>query len=559
MVKRLLTLLHREFNGLHEAALLLGFSALASQILALIRDRLLAVKFGADQSLDIYYAAFRIPDFLYATIASLVAAAVLIPWLVKYLSAHDRTQAQGLLDGVATLFAVFIIVTAGAAFILMPVLVKLIAPGFSPVAYDQLITLARIMLLSPLFLGLSNLFGAVTQSVRRFFLYALSPLFYNLGIIFGVAVLYPRWGLNGLAWGVVIGALFHWLIQVPSVIADGLLPRPRRHVNWPQLKTVLLTSLPRTATLALGQITTMVLLALASLMPVGSIAVFIFGFNLQSVPLTIIGVSYSVAAFPTLANLFATGAREKFLYQLTLAIRYILFWSVPATVLFIVLRAQIVRVVLGAGSFDWTDTRLTAAALALFVISLVGQSLNLLFVRSYYATGQTTKPLVINFVSALITIGLAVFFWWLFVTVPWWSAWLAMLLRVEDLPGTMLLILPLAFSLGTIINLGLFWFMTERDFGRFPKVVDQALGQSVVASAMSGLVAYQSLNWLDNFLDLDTFMGIATQGVVAGLLGVLVLVVVLMRFQNRELLELKHSLHRKFWRAETVAPEPEGL
>lgn len=559
MVKRLLTLLHREFNGLHEAALLLGFSALASQVLALIRDRLLAVKFGADQSLDIYYAAFRIPDFLYATIASLVAAAVLIPWLVKYLSANDRAQAQELLDGVATLFAVFIIVTAGAAFMLMPVLVKLIAPGFSPVAYDQLITLARIMLLSPLFLGLSNLFGAVTQSVRRFFLYALSPLFYNLGIIFGVAVLYPRWGLNGLAGGVVIGALFHWLIQVPSVIADGLLPRPRRHVNWPQLKKLLFTSLPRTATLALGQITTMVLLALASLMPVGSIAVFIFGFNLQSVPLTIIGVSYSVAAFPTLANLFATGAREKFLYQLTLAIRYILFWSVPATVLFIVLRAQIVRVVLGAGSFDWTDTRLTAAALALFVLSLVGQSLNLLFVRSYYAAGRTTKPLVINFISSLITIGLALFFRWLFVAVPWWPAWLATLLRVEDLPGTMLLILPLAFSLGTIINLGLFWFMTERDFGHFPNVVDQALGQSVVASAIAGLVAYQTLNWLDNFLDLNTFMGIATQGVVAGLLGVLVLVVVLARFQNRELLELKHSLHRKFWRAETVAPEPEGL
>src|SRR3972149_427019 len=110
---------------------------------------------------------------------------------------------------------------------------------------------------------------------------------------------------------------------------------------------------------------------------------------MQSVPLAIVGVSYSTALFPTISRLFSEGNRQKFVSEMIIAARHIVFWSIPITVLFIILRAQIVRTILGAGEFSWSNTRLAAAALAIFSISVLAQSLSLLFVRAYYASGRT--------------------------------------------------------------------------------------------------------------------------------------------------------------------------
>ena len=125
---------------------------------------------------------------------------------------------------------------------------------------------------------------------------------------------------------------------------------------------------------------------------------------MQSVPLAIVGASYSLAAFPTLAGLWTKGDTRTFVSTLSTAMRHIFFWSVPALVLFVVLRAQIVRTVLGSGAFDWSDTRLTAASLALFAVSVVAQSAILLLTRAYYAAGKTRAPLFIAFGGALITV-----------------------------------------------------------------------------------------------------------------------------------------------------------
>jgi len=240
--------------------------------------------------------------------------------------------------------------------------------------------------------------------------YASAPVLYNVGIIAGIVFLMPRFGIEGVAYGVIIGALLHLLIQVPVVIKHGLFPRFLLKLDWMEIKDVVLLSLPRTITLSATHLTLIVLVAIASLMDEGSIAIFNFSFNLQSVPLAIIGVSYSVAAFPTLARFFSNGQREKFAEHIIAATRHIIFWSTPAIVLFIVLRAQIVRTILGSGEFDWSDTRLTAAALAVFVVSILAQALQLLFVRAYYAAGRTMVPLVVNIGSATIIIVLAFVF-----------------------------------------------------------------------------------------------------------------------------------------------------
>lgn len=550
---------NKEFNGLHEAALLLALSSLASQILALVRDRLLAASFGAGRELDIYYAAFRLPDLVYVSIASFISVAVVIPLLAEKQKANNQNGAKNLLSNIFTAFLLVMVVVSAGLFILMPLLVPLVAPGFNSAELSQLITLSRILLLSPFLLGLSNLFGAVTQSLRRFFIYALSPILYNVGIIIGVVFFYPRLGLPGLVWGVALGALLHLAIQWPTIASYGLFPRLIRRFNWSELRQVIWLSLPRTLGLGAVQLTTLVLVSIASLISAGSIAVFNFANNLQSVPLAIIGVSYSVAAFPTLVNLFSNGQREQFIKQVTTAIRHILFWSLPTTVLFIVLRAQIVRVILGSGRFSWSDTRLTAAALALFVVSLVAQSLVLVIVRAYYSSGQTKRPLIVNVLCAVLTIALAVIFWRLLISMPQLRSFLDSILRVDDLAGTAVLALPLAFSCGSILNLWLLWYLFQRDFGRFSQVVDRSIGQSVTASLAAGVVAYVMLNFLDNFLDLNTFIGIFTQGLGAGLVALIVFIFILWHFQNKELNEIVKSLHTKFWRSRPIAPEPEGL
>ncbi len=559
MVARVWRWFTREFSNLHEAALLLGVAAFSSQLLALIRDRLLATNFGASGQLDVYYTAFRLPDLVYATIASFVSVTVLIPYVVTALTEGDRERARRLLSSVLTAFMAVMVVAMTVVWFLLPWLAPRIAPGFDQEQLTLLVTYSRILLLSPLLLGLSNVLGAVTQSVRQFFVYAASPLLYNLGIIIGVVWLYPRVGPTGLVWGVVIGAFLHLAIQIPVVWRAGVAPRLVWRLSWSELVTIVRTSLPRTLALGAHQFTLLALVALASVIGAGAVSVFNFALNLQSVPLSIIGVSYSVAAFPTLARLFSSGQREEFLSHVTGALRHVLFWSLPATVMFIVLRAQIVRVILGSGSFDWTATRLTAAALALFVLSVAGQNLIQLFMRGYYACGRTRRPFVLNVVGLVVSVVTAPVLVWCFRTAPGFRAVVERILRVDAVETTAILMLPLAFSLGVAVNVGLYWYFFQKDFGRFSRVVDRALGQSALSSLVAGVVTYQVLGWLAPLVDQNTFSGIFVQGLVAGLAGLITLIIILRGFNNREINEIETSLRHKFWRTKPIAPDPEGL
>jgi len=559
MVKRLFSLFSREIGGLHEAAFLLALSAFASQLLALIRDRLLAGTFGAGAELDVYYSAFRVPDLIYVSVASFVSVTVLIPFIVDGLGADRQAATRQFINSVFSVFLAVMVVVSAVAFFLMPQLATIVAPGFTPDQTELLITLARIILLSPLFLGLSNLLGSITQGLKQFFVYAASPIFYNLGIITGVIIFYPSLGTVGLALGVALGAFLHLAIQLPTIYRAGFGPRFSWPSDWSRLREVILISFPRTITLSAHQLALMALVALASTFSAGAISVFNLAWNLQSVPLAIVGVSYSVAAFPSLAKLFAQGETQNFLQQIKTATRHIVFWSMIATVFFVVLRAQIVRVILGAGEFGWTETRLTAAALAIFAVSVIAQSLVLLFVRGYYAAGRTVVPLVVNSLSSLSIIGLAFWFKEIFAGWPVGRWFLESLLRVDDVPGTGVLVLPMAFSVGLLINLVGLWAFFRRDFGSLGQAVRTSIWQSFAAATFGGFVAYQVLAVLAIRLDLDTFLGIFKQGLGAGLVGLAATFLLLWALDNREISELWRTLHRKFWQALPIAPGPEEL
>ncbi len=559
-MEKILRIFSREYGNVNQAALLLGSFAFLSQILGLFRDRSFAHFIGPSTTLDAYYAAFRIPDFIFISIASLVSITVLIPFLLSKMSGDEVTkEARKFLDDVFTTFLLAMVCVSLLAFILMPYLTSHTAPGFSPEIRQNVIDLSRIMLLSPIFLGLSSLFGSITQLFRKFLIYALSPVFYNLGIIIGVLFLFPIWGVKGLAFGVVLGSLMHLCIQVLASIESGFAPRFSWSPDLNEVKRVVMVSLPRTLGLSFNNIALIAIVAFASYLKGGSISIFSLSLSLQSVPLGIIGLSYAVAAFPTLTKSYAKGEIKEFEEHLRFAARQIIFWSLPVTFLFIVLRAQIVRVILGSGSFSWENTRLVAASLAVFSISIVAQGLIALFARAYYARGDTRRPLLINFLASASIILFTFAFLHVFKSQPQFLYFIESLLKVSDIPGTEVLMLPLAYSLGTIINFALLWFFIKRDFMHGEHFISRTFFQSLSASFIIGAVAYLSLNILSPIFGTTTFWGIFLQGFISAIVGSLAGALVLYLLKNEELRDLVETLRTKFWHVKVIAPTQEGL
>ncbi|MEZ4114311.1 MAG: lipid II flippase MurJ [Candidatus Paceibacterota bacterium] len=311
-------------------------------------------------------------------------------------------------------------------------------------------------------------------------------------------------------------------------------------------------SLPRTIGLSLSTLSLIAIIAIASKIGTGSISIFQFSLNLQNVPLGIIGISYSVAAFPTLARFFSGGNMKDFVSYIALAARQIIFWSLPVMFLFIVLRAQIVRVILGTGQFTWQDTRLTAASLALFAVSVSAQSLILLFTRGYYAAGNTKKPLYINLFSTFITITSAFLFVHIFKTHEPFKYFFESLLRIEGLANSEIVMLPLAFSLGSILNAFFLWINFRSDFNvkdTKDSFLLKSSFQSFAGSFFMGYVAYSFLNVFNKILDISTFWGVLGQGFFSGVLGICSGYVVLKVLKNEQINQIEETLKRKrFWK-----------
>ena len=559
-MERIFRIFGKGYDNLNQAALLLGSFAFLSQILGLFRDRSIAHFIGPSTILDTYYAAFRIPDLIFISVASLASVTVIIPSIVARMHGDKVTdEARKFLNDIFTVFFIALVVISAFAFVLMPILVSFIAPGFAPAYQEKVITLSRIMLLSPILMGLSNLFGTITQLFRKFFIYSLSPIFYNLGIIVGVVFLYPIFDIYGLAYGVALGALAHFLIQILASSRYGFTPKFSPSINFTDIKHAILTSFPRTLGLAFNNIALISIIALASFLKAGSISIFNLSLNLQSVPLNIIGVSYAVAAFPSLAKSFSGGKIDDFKNHLKSAARQIIFWSLPATFLFIVLRAQIVRVILGSGNFSWDNTRLVAASLAIFSISVMAQGMVALLSRAYYARGDTKRPLIVNLLCSVLIVALSFLFTYAFRNIIFFRYFIESMLKVTDIPGTEVLMLPFAYSVGTILNFILHWFFIKRDFMKGEVFISKTFFQSLGASFFIGFVAYLGLNVFSPIFGTSTFWGIFLQGFISGIIGISAGVLVLHLLKSEELKDLAKALRTHFWQAKIIAPPQEEL
>lgn len=544
MVRKILSRLTAPIRGLHQAAYLLAGLTLASQALALIRDRIFAHMFGAGQTLDIYYAAFKVPDLVYALVVSLVSAYVLIPSIAERMEKGGKQNARRLISQAATFLFLFGGALCAILALFAPTFLQFLFPSLMATPHHvEFVFLTRLLLIQPILLGLSSVLSSVTQIERRFVLFATSPVLYNLGIIAGTMFLYPKFGLVGIGMGVIGGAILHVALHVPVVVRAGLAPRP----TVPRLRELLELfshSLPRSLALAMGSLTTLLLIALASRSGDGGVSVYTLAGNLEAVPLSLIAASYATAAFPVLAEQAGGGRRDAFNATLTVAARHIVFWSSVITVLTIVLRAHIVRIILGSGAFDWDDTRLTAAILGVLVLSLLAQGLILLCARAFYAAGRSWNPLFVQLGDAGVSVAVAYLLVHIARIYPFTRYFMEALFRISDVPGSAVLFIAMGYTVGQFAMLGVALFTLRVVAPGVARSLMRPLFEGMAAAILGGAASYGVLALGGSIAPLTRLSAVFAEGLIAGIVGLFVAGFVLWLLENQEFRDLIASLAR---------------
>lgn len=531
MITKLLTSESKTVTG---AALLIGCATLLSRGIGIIRDRVFAHSFGAGPIMDAYYASFKIPDLLYNLLIVGALTAGFIPTFTRLLS-ENKSSAWKLANNIVTIVAVVLVVISGVGILVTPHLIPALFTGFNSETTAQTIAMTRIMLLSPLLLGISMVMGGILQSLRQFLLYSFAPVLYNLGIIAGTLLLVPHWGPVGLAWGVVLGALLHMSLQIIGAYKNGYRWQWSFNLRDTNTKRIGHLMIPRTLGLGLSQLNIILITVLAAALPAGSIAVYNFANNLQAVPTGIIAIPFALAIFPILSSLAGKENHPAFIAELHRVIRKILFFIIPAMVVLLLLRAQIVRVILGSGAFDWADTIATADALAFFALGLAAQALIPLFARAFYALNNTKTPFLISVLSETVTLFSAL-----------------LLMGNFGVAG-----LALASTLGTTLNVLLMAVFLRKKLGYFNGSVLLIFICKIAVSAIVMGVTIQLLKYpLSLLLNLQYFWGIFLQGLFAGLGGILMYILMLFILKVQEADDLIGSMNRKWLK---FSPVKEGM
>ncbi|MDO9509798.1 MAG: murein biosynthesis integral membrane protein MurJ [Candidatus Magasanikbacteria bacterium] len=536
MFKKKFFNLNTEFKTIAGSAMVISFATLLSRIVGLLRDRVLAHYFGAGPIIDAYFAAFKIPDLIYNLLVVGALSAGFIPVFSKlfHQDENDKKAAWDLTNNVINIMSVLMLVLGILGIIFTPWLSPIIAPGFDTSGQAMVTSLMRIMFVSPFLFGLSMVFGGVLQSLRRFFLFSFAPLFYNLGIIFGAVYLTKFFGFTALAIGVVIGAFLHMSIQYYGAYQAGF--RFKKIFNFKDKDTRLIGKLmlPRTAGLAIAQVDLIVIAILASWLPSGSLSVYTFANNLQAVPIGLIGIPFALAVFPILSRLASENNLKSFSNQYTAVARQIIFLIVPTIIILITLNTQIVRLVLGSGSFDWQDTITTSNTLACFSLGLLAQSLIPLFARAFYSLSNTKTPFIVGIIAETITISSAL-----------------VLMRSYGVYG-----LALASVIGSTLNMLLLFIILRLNLKNlnFTKLF-YFLAKIITAASFSYFIIFYFSGILENIFDQTRFYGVFFQFLISACFGLLSYGILCYLFRIQELNNLFQTLKKQWLKIVNVPSE----
>jgi len=455
-----------------------------SNLTGLLRQILVARAFGTGMDMEAFNAANRVSETLFNLVAGGALASAFIPTFSGLLVRQEREKAWRLASAIANLVLLVVGILAIISWWLAPQIVRyVLAPGFAtnPIKVAQTIHLLRLMLPSAILFSLSGLVMGILNSHQIFFIPALTPSMYQLGMIFGVLILAPRMGIDGLAWGVVIGSAFHLGLQLPSLFRIKGKYFGELGLQMAEVREVLRLFSPRLIGVAVVQLNFWVNTRIASTQPEGSVTGIVLAFTLMLMAEAAIAQSVAIAALPTLSSQFALERMEEFRSTLASSLRGILLLAIPASLGLIILRKPIIMLLYQRGAFTEHSTQLVSWALFWYSVGLVGHCIVEILARAFYAMHDTRTPVIVG----TLAMGLNVVFSFLF------SKWFFSLGWMPH--GG----LALANSIATGLEmLGLFILMRQQIGGLEGRSLLLAIGQSITASAgmVIGLIW-----WMTNF------------------------------------------------------------
>ncbi len=484
-------------NSVRGASIILVVTLTLSNVLGLLRDRFLATYIPTSE-LDIYFAAFRIPDLVFNFLILGAISSAFIPVFCDLKANGKKEDSWDLTNSLMSMGMVLLAVLAVLFYFLMPYFTKFVVPSFDPERLAKTVEISRLLMLTPIFFSISYFLSGILNSYNRFVAYSIAPLIYNLSIILGAVLLGPSIGIKGVIYFVILGSILHFIVQLPTAKKLGYRYRFLFDFANKNVRKVVKLMIPRTIGLGMNQVMLLIYTAIASALASGSITAFNFANNIQTMPTVVFGTSFATAVFPTLTTAIAEKRYDRYTFYLGRSIRSIAFFLIPLSLLFIMLRAQIIRLILGSGHFVWDDTRMTAMALGYFSLSLLFQGLIPILARSFYAMKNTTTPMIISILTVIISVAFGY---------P-----LAASMGVAGL--------ALAFSIGSFFNATALYVMLIK---KHKEVSDKKVLYSLIKIALiagaAAAAAWFSMHYFATLLDLSTFVGVFLQAIFTTIVG----------------------------------------
>lgn len=468
------------------AAVLLAGSTFLSSLLGLYRDRLLNSTYldTYKVGIDAYTYAFSVPDFMFFILVSGALSVTFIPVFNQRLSTGNKKSAWQLSTSMINFMALITLVASVLIMIFAEPLIRyVIAPGLDESGRGLAVSMMQVIAVNPFLFAIATVIASMQQAVGRFTFYALAPTIYNIGIIIGIQVFAVHGitifgieifegGIMGVALGVVLGSIMQLVVSSIGLLGLGFDYRFKIYWKNKGFRRTLRLLPARSLDQGMDYIVGMVELNLASRMAAGVARSYQQATALHLMPINLIGVAISTAAFPSLTEHLGAGRIDKFRSELQKILRVIVWLALPIAVITFFTRGYIVSFIANGGN------GLIAALLGALVVSMLFRTVYHIVARSFYAQQDTKTPLYVSLVSIALNIGLAV--------------WLAMELDMGAYG------LAYAQSITAVVEVVILITIMQRriEGGIIDKVMLHAVGRMLSAAGGMGLVTYAAVQLL---------------------------------------------------------------
>ncbi len=398
----------RRQRSITSAAFVLLIAFAASMLLGLLRDRLLYARFYSccTSQLDVYNAAFRVPDLFFRFLVTGALSAAFIPVFIEHWVKSRREAYQLASASIIVMSGVFLVLGM-VVFSFAYSISRLIAPGFSSTQVMLMGNLVRWMIFAQGFFLLSNFVSAMLQAQKRFLLPALSPIVYNLSIIGGIVFGADKVGIFGPVLGVMVGAFLHFLIQFPALFYLGFeFSLPTRAV-FGGVKKIFRLMIPRVFTLGLEELESAISVFLASFLPSGSLSLLYLSQHLYMIPVRLFGITLGQAMFPSFSKLWVKNKKAVFKKKLIILFHRVFYLTSFVTTVMLVLRVPIVRLFFGSRQFPWSATLTTSRLLIFLSPAILAQAGIQILARAFYSLQDTKTTFVVAFFALLLNVAVS--------------------------------------------------------------------------------------------------------------------------------------------------------